>query len=78
MSIQILVFAGLLVMAIGFIIVACIIEKLEYNNGVCRKCGGYMKFAGYSTMDDRCYICERCGRMVWVSYFRGDEDKEEE
>lgn len=76
MNIQITVFVGLLVLALIFIMLACVIERLEYNNGVCRKCGGEMKFSGYSEMDDRCYICDDCGRMVWISYIQVDSDSE--
>ena len=43
-------------------------EKKAYNNGVCTKCGEKLRHFDCDSQGGRGYCCDKCGRVVWVSY----------
>lgn len=43
-------------------------EKKEYNNGICTKCGNKLRLFDKDSQGGRGYQCEKCGRIIWVSY----------
>lgn len=43
-------------------------EKKAYNNGVCTNCGEKLRHFDCDSQGGRGYRCDKCGRIVWVSY----------
>lgn len=51
--------------------IAICVEKREFNNGICKKCGEPLRYFGYFENDSqgcRHYICDKCNHMVQVDY----------
>lgn len=52
-------------------------EKKEYNNGICTKCGGNLRYFDSDSQGGRGYNCDKCNNFVWVSYNVDKPRKEE-
>lgn len=57
----------LLVIVVGMIVTRNY-EKKEYNNGICPKCGGNLRYFDSDSQGSRGYNCDKCNNFVWVSY----------
>ena len=44
------------------------IEKIEFNNGICPKCGKKLKWFDTDSQGGRGYCCNDCRYFTWVSY----------
>lgn len=44
------------------------IEKRDFNNGICRKCGSKLRHFDNDSSGARGYTCDKCYNKVWVSY----------
>mgnify|MGYP003296790795 CR=1 FL=1 len=62
---------------LGMIMVAIAIhmERKDYNNGKCPRCGQSLEFRYTDSHGDRCYWCNGCGYHTWVSYSSVDLKK---
>lgn len=43
-------------------------ERVEFNNGICPKCGKPLKFFDMDSQGGRGYCCNDCRYYTWVSY----------
>ena len=43
-------------------------EKEDWNNGVCPWCGHNWRYFDTDSQGGRGYICDNCGRDIWISY----------
>lgn len=53
-------------------------EKLGYNHGICPRCEGRLRKFDEDSQGGRGYMCDRCGYVTWVSYYRVDRDYKED
>ena len=60
--------AILLYLAAAVTIAAVMRERRDYNGGVCRHCKAKLRHFDNDSQGGRGYVCDRCGRTVWVSY----------
>lgn len=51
-------------------------EKKEWNNGICRKCGGTLEHFDNDSQGSIGICCNKCGAVHWFSYFRDVEVEE--
>lgn len=47
---------------------AILVEKHEYNNGVCKCCGKKLRHFDTDSQGGRLYTCDDCHTLVSVSY----------
>lgn len=45
-------------------------EKKEWNNGICRKCGGTLEHFCNDSQGGIGVCCNKCGAVYWFNYFR--------
>ena len=45
----------------------------QFNNGICKKCGGKMKYFDTDSQGSDGYMCEHCGNTVWQSWYKPKE-----
>ena len=43
-------------------------ERKSFNNGMCTKCNIKLRNFDTTSQGNRLYICDKCGRDVFVSY----------
>lgn len=64
---------------IGFFICPIIFyyqQKKAYNNGICPKCGGPLKYFDSDSGGSSGYCCEKCHKYyIWIDWFTPDEEK---
>lgn len=53
------------------------IEKREFNNGICPKCGKKLNWFDSDSQGGRGYCCHDCRYFTWVSYDCVDKDYKE-
>lgn len=72
---EILVVIGML--CVGLILVGGIrscmkhVDKNEYNDGICQKCGGHLEYeqaVGHQYFTTYMYKCENCGKRIELNY----------
>ena len=68
MNSQLVAVIILIVIYIVLCRIAFYIEKKEFNNGVCIRCGEKLEYFDMTSQGDRGYICNKCGHIVWVSH----------
>ena len=66
------IFVAILLLAFG--IVSCMkhADKIEYNNGVCKKCGGHLEYEqaiGHQYDTSYIYKCDKCGDRIELFYY---------
>ena len=66
----------LIIILIIITTIAIIIEKRNYNKGICRICGKELKFFDMDSQGGRGYICPN-GHTVWVTYLLIDKNQKE-
>ena len=47
------------------------VDKTEYNNGVCQKCGGHLEYeqaVGHQYYTSYIYKCDKCGDRIELYY----------
>lgn len=49
-------------------------ERRDFNNGVCKRCGGKLKYFDTDSHGGRGYMCYDCYYTTWVSYKKIDKD----
>lgn len=53
-----------------------LIEKRNYNNGICPRCGKkLMKAKVHNGYNERCYMCPNLDYTAWVYFKRIDKDQ---
>lgn len=57
--------AGLLTMVL-LIIIMHFVNKYRFNNGICRKCGGNLRYFDTDSGSNDGYYCDKCKRTIWV------------
>lgn len=50
------------------VIAGIIIEKQDYNKGVCKFCGTKLRRFDTDSQGGRGYVCDKCDYYTWVSY----------
>lgn len=63
------IFAGILII---LIIIANIISANNFNNGVCRVCGGQYEFknaVGHRYTTEYVYVCKQCGNLITTTSY---------
>ena len=58
--------------------IAIFIERRDFNNGMCPRCGAEMRHFDTDSQSGRGYCCDVCGYNTWVSYGIVDKDFKEE
>ena len=63
-------------LVIGFIAfsIGTFIEKKNFNGGKCDKCNTDLRLFDIGSYGGRGYICDKCNKIVWVSYKHIDAD----
>lgn len=60
------------VLVICFAVVTSIVarhfEKKRFNKGYCHNCKSKLSLFDTTFFGDRGYICNECGKVVWISY----------
>lgn len=49
----------------------------KYNGGICRSCGGtyiFQQAVGHKYTTDYIYKCDKCGNLIEVNNYYGDEN----
>ena len=49
-----------------FFTIGYLVNKKIYNKGICRKCGGKMKYFDTASNFSNGYYCEKCHNTEWV------------
>lgn len=44
------------------------VERKNFNNGMCPKCGKQLRFFDIDSQGGRGYCCNDCNYYTWVSY----------
>ena len=64
---------------VGILIVLLILDSIhsasEYNNGICKNCGGHYVFQtaiGHNYTTSYTYKCDKCGNLIEVSDYYGE------
>ena len=60
--------AFVLIIFVGFVLTAIMLEKVDYNNGVCPDCNTKLRNYDTDSQGGRDYICDNCNYNCWVSY----------
>ncbi len=70
------IFAGILIL---FMIIGSIISADNFNNGICRICGGQYEFKnaiGHRYTTEYVYVCKQCGNLITTtSYYNLFDNK---
>lgn len=70
------IFAGILIL---FMIIGSIISADNFNNGICRACGGQYEFKnaiGHRYTTEYVYVCKQCGNLITTtSYYNLFDNK---
>lgn len=56
-------------------VVGIIMERKDFNNGICPECSKQLKFFDTDSQGGRGYCCHHCGYYTWVSYGIVDKQK---
>jgi len=64
MILPIIVVSLLIFCAIG----SFIIEKINWNNGVCKECGCKWIYYDSDHESAKIYRCSKCGSSIWISW----------
>ena len=74
----------MILICLGLIAVIWIISSIrsssEYNNGICKWCGGnfvYQQAVGHRHGTSYIYICDKCGHMIEINYYATPYDYDE-
>ena len=51
------------------ILCAYFIEKKQFNNGICPKCGNRLRYFDTDSHGGKGFTCDNCHYTVWVSWF---------
>lgn len=65
--ITIIAFIILAILIFG-LVYAPYVERKDFNNGICRKCGNKLRHFDNDSSGARGYTCDKCHNKVWVSY----------
>lgn len=63
------ILAGILIL---LMIINSIISADNFNNGICRICGGQYEFksaVGYRYTKEYVYVCKRCGNLITTTSY---------
>lgn len=63
------IFAGILIL---FMIISSIISADNFNNGICRVCGGQYEFknaVGHKYTTEYVYVCKQCGNLITTNSY---------
>lgn len=71
MSVTIIFLIAFVAIWLGAIPVFVLQERKEWNNGVCRKCGGKLYHADTDSQGGKLWVCEQCHSGLWTSWIRG-------
>lgn len=63
-----IILGSLAVFMFGGAIVGILLEKKDYNSGICPHCGKKLILFDTDSQGGRGYICEECNYVAWVSY----------
>lgn len=50
--------------------IAYFVEKRNFNNGICPKCGNPLKHFDDCFCGDQGWTCDNCGYTTWISWFK--------
>lgn len=64
----------LLLLILTGCLIGIYVEKRDYNNGICPKCGTKLTHFDNDSQGGRGYTCRKCGYTTWVSWF-ADKNK---
>jgi len=53
----------------GFIPLFIYQDRKAFNDGIC-KCGGHLHHFDDDSQGGQGWICEKCGRVVWLDWIR--------
>ena len=67
----------LVVLFVLLTFVGIAIEKIDYNNGICKKCDSELHRIPMDYDGERIYCCDKCGNTVYLSYKCVDRKKGE-
>jgi len=63
-----LIFAILIMLFIGFSILAITSDKKEWNRGKCPVCDLKWRLFDVDSQGGRGYTCDKCDKTIWISY----------
>ena len=66
-----------IIILIALFIFARHLEKIEFNNGICKTCNKKLRLFDTDSQGGRGYICDSCKHTVWISYSVDKNFKEE-
>ena len=55
-------------------VMAIMIEKKEFNKGICPKCKNKLKLLGMGEQGEKGYVCDKCDYITWISYHCVDKN----
>ena len=68
------------ILIIAVIFVLCLtaigiqLEKKGFNNGVCPRCGTFLRHFDNDSQGGRGYICDKCLYVTWVGFKSVDKN----
>ena len=62
------ILGSLAVFLFGSAIVGILLEKKEYNRGICPYCGKKLVQLDTDSQGNRGYVCYECSYYTWISY----------
>ena len=70
-TIVLIAFAVMLILLLSLsCYIAYRLEKKDFNNGICPKCGKPLKHFDSTFCGDQGWICDDCDYCVWISWFK--------
>lgn len=60
--------AFVIIIFMGLIGTAIMLEKADYNNGICPHCGTDLRNYDTDSQGGRGYVCDNCNYEAWISY----------
>ena len=62
------ILGSLAVFMFGSAVIGILLEKKDYNRGICPHCGKKLTLFDTDSQGGRYYICEKCNYVACVSY----------
>ena len=62
----------ILVFVCLFIAFLIFLDKKNYNNGICTKCGGKLYHEDTDSQGGKMWVCDSCKTTLWTSWIDGD------
>ena len=62
------ILAVFLVLWVGGILLSVMLERRDFNGGVCRRCGKALRHFDDDTRGGEGWVCDECGAVVWIEW----------